>query len=71
MCDVHHEDRLVSPAELGDYLGVPVQTIYQWRHRGGGPPGYRVGRHVRYRWSDVQGWLADQTDQLPRLSRSG
>jgi len=43
-----------------------VQTIYQWRHRRDGPPGYRVGRHVRYRWTDVQAWLEDQTDGIPR-----
>lgn len=59
-------DQLLSPAELADYLGVPVQTIYQWRYRGEGPPGYRVGRHVRYRWSDIQAWLDDQADDVAR-----
>lgn len=59
-------DQLLSPAELADYLSIPVQTIYQWRHRGDGPPGYRVGRHVRYRWTDIQAWLDDQTDDIPR-----
>jgi excisionase family DNA binding protein len=70
MADTHHpdsgQDRLLSPAELAGYLAIPVQTIYQWRHRGEGPPGYRVGRHVRYRWSDIQRWLDDQTDDIPR-----
>lgn len=59
-------DRLLSPTELASYLTIPVQTIYQWRHRGEGPPGYRVGRHVRYRWTDIQAWLEDQTDDIPR-----
>ncbi|MDP8929777.1 MAG: helix-turn-helix domain-containing protein [Actinomycetota bacterium] len=71
MADTHNptavQDRLLSPAELADYLGIPVQTVYQWRHRGEGPPGYRVGRHVRYRWIDIQGWLDDQADDIPRL----
>lgn len=70
MADTHHpdssQDPLLSPAELADYLAIPVQTIYQWRHRGEGPPGYRVGRHVRYRWSDIQRWLDDQIDDIPR-----
>ncbi len=68
MADIRHHDvdLLLSPAELADYLGVPVQTVYQWRHRGEGPPGYRVGRHVRYRWSDVQAWLDEQADDIPR-----
>lgn len=59
-------DRLLSPAELADYLGIPLQTLYQWRHRGEGPPGYRIGRHVRYRSSDIRAWLDDQTDDIPR-----
>lgn len=59
-------DRLLSPAELADYLSIPLQTLYQWRHRGEGPPGYRIGRHVRYRSSDIQTWLDDQTDDIPR-----
>lgn len=70
MADTHEldlsADRLLSPAELATYLAIPVQTIYQWRHRGEGPPGYRVGRHVRYRWSDIQAWLDGRTDDIPR-----
>jgi excisionase family DNA binding protein len=62
-------DRLLSPTELADYLAIPVQTIYQWRYRGDGPPGYRVGRHVRYRWSDIQTWLAEQTDDISRAEQ--
>lgn len=56
------EDRLLSPHELAAYLGLPVATLYQYRYRGEGPPGYKIGRHVRYRWSDVQVWLAKQAD---------
>lgn len=52
--------RLLTVQELAEYLGVPVATLYQWRHRREGPPGFRVGRHVRYRWSDVQKWIEDQ-----------
>lgn len=50
-------DRLLTVAELADYLGVPPATLYQWRHRGEGPPGFRVGRHLRYRWSDINDWI--------------
>jgi excisionase family DNA binding protein len=50
-------DRLLSIGELAGYLGVPVATLYAWRYRGEGPPGFRVGRHVRYRWSDIQTWI--------------
>ena len=55
-----HLDRLLDPRQLADYLKVPVATIYAWRHRGTGPRGFRVGRHLRYRESDIEKWLIDQ-----------
>ena len=50
-------DRLLTVEELAEYLGVPVATIYTWRHRREGPPGFRVGKHLRYRSSDVDQWI--------------
>jgi excisionase family DNA binding protein len=50
-------NKLWGPKELADYLGVPVQTIYQWRTKGYGPRGRKVGKHVRYRPVDVEKWL--------------
>jgi excisionase family DNA binding protein len=44
---------LLSPNELAAFLGVPLPTIYRWRTRHAGPPGFRVGRHVRYSLEDV------------------
>jgi excisionase family DNA binding protein len=62
-------DRLLTVQDLADYLGVPIATIYTWRHRGHGPPGFRVGRHLRFRTSDVTQWISQringsQTEQL-------
>lgn len=53
-------ERLLSVEELANYLEVPVKTIYTWRHRNTGPKGFRVGKHVRFRWSDVQAWVAQR-----------
>jgi excisionase family DNA binding protein len=55
-----HTDRLLSVQELADYLEVPVKTIYTWRYRSRGPKGFRVGKHLRFRWHDVQTWVADR-----------
>lgn len=41
-------DRLLSADEVAEFLGIPVATLYQWRHKGTGPGAYRVGRHLRY-----------------------
>jgi excisionase family DNA binding protein len=51
-------ERLATPAEVASYLQVPVKTLYTWRYKGVGPRGHRVGRHLRYRWEDVEAWLA-------------
>lgn len=50
-------EHLATPEQLADYLGIPVATLYQWRLRRTGPPSMKIGRHLRYRWADVDGWL--------------
>ncbi|WP_369391159.1 helix-turn-helix transcriptional regulator [Streptomyces sp. CG1] len=52
--------RLATPAEVAVHLGVPVKTLYQWKYRGTGPNVHKVGRHLRYRWQEVDAWLDAQ-----------
>jgi excisionase family DNA binding protein len=59
-------DRLMTITDLSEMLGVPVDTLYGWRHRGEGPEGYRIGRHVRYRRAAVEAWLDAQADRQQR-----
>lgn len=54
-------ERLWTVDDVAEYLGVPKQTLYQWRTRGYGPHGCRVGKYVRYRRVDVDSWLDAQT----------
>lgn len=49
--------RLLRVDEVAEFLGVPVKTLYQWRYKGVGPTGVRVGRHLRYRAGDVAAWI--------------
>lgn len=51
---------LATPGEVADYLRKPPKTLAEWRYRGIGPRYHVVGRDVRYRWSDVEAWLAGQ-----------
>ncbi|MFE7192850.1 helix-turn-helix transcriptional regulator [Kitasatospora sp. NPDC057541] len=51
---------LATAEELAAYLGVPLGTVYAWRHRGQGPTAIKVGRHLRYRWTEVEAWLDGQ-----------
>ncbi|NRQ39671.1 helix-turn-helix domain-containing protein [Nonomuraea sp. NN258] len=54
--------RTWSAEDVSTFLGVPVATLYQWRHRGIGPKAARVGRHLRYLEEDVLGWFRQQRD---------
>lgn len=48
--------------DVSAYLGVPVGTLYQWRTRGYGPPGRRIGKYVRYKPDDVERWFESQAE---------
>ena len=53
-------ERLWTVSDVAHYLGVPVQTLYQWRYLGTGPAAYRVGKHLRYDPAAVPAWLDGQ-----------
>lgn len=55
------DSRLAPPAELAEYLGTSTQQLARMRVNGTGPRYIRAGRSVRYRWSDVQAWLDENT----------
>ena len=51
---------LLTPADIADWLSVPEKTLAEWRSRRKGPTYIKLGRHVRYRRSDVELWLTTQ-----------
>lgn len=56
---------LATPQELANYLGgnTTVEQLAQYRYLGTGPRFIKVGKNVRYRWSDVEVWLDANTKQ--------
>lgn len=50
-------DPMWTTAETSYYLGVPVQTLYQWKWLGQGPPVHKIGRHLRYDPAEVRAWV--------------
>ena len=57
---MNHDDRLLTAKDLAVFLDVPLKTLYAWRYRGEGPIGFRVGKHIRYQWTDVERWIGDR-----------
>lgn len=45
-------------SELAAYLSVSNQALYDLRSKGRGPRGFRVGRQLRFRLTEVEAWIA-------------
>jgi excisionase family DNA binding protein len=50
-------EQVLSLSELCEHLHVTAQTIYDLRSHGRGPNGFRVGRELRFRVSEIDAWL--------------
>ncbi|MFE5139068.1 helix-turn-helix domain-containing protein [Streptomyces fagopyri] len=53
-------DRYLTPGDIADMFGVPLETVYQWRRKRTGPPGFRIGKHLRYDPADVRAYVAQR-----------
>jgi predicted DNA-binding transcriptional regulator AlpA len=57
-------DHFLTPEELANLLRLPsVETLYAWRKKRTGPPGFRVGKHLRYDPAAVRTWINEQMTQ--------
>lgn len=61
----NEREPLLDIREVSRWVGVPVASIYQWRHQrtGLGALAIKVGAHLRWRPEDVRAWLDDQAQQ--------
>ncbi len=50
-------DRYLTPADIAEMFEVPLETVYQWRKKRTGPPGFRIGKHLRYDPADVRAYV--------------
>lgn len=59
--DITQTDPLLRQEAVAEYIDVSMATLEKWRKTGRGPAHIRVGRLVRYRQSDLDRWLREQT----------
>lgn len=68
-------DRHLTPEDLAEREGVPLETVYGWNKTGRGPRYMRIGRHCRYRIADVLEWekarVVERIRPVPAAGRSG
>jgi predicted DNA-binding transcriptional regulator AlpA len=54
-------EQLLTSKETADRLGLAENTLARMRCQGTGPAFVKLGRAVRYRWRDVELWIAQRT----------
>ncbi|MFI5886461.1 helix-turn-helix domain-containing protein [Streptomyces sp. NPDC051554] len=53
-------DRYLTVDDIATMFEVPVETVYQWRKKRTGPPGFRIGKHLRYDPADVGTYVTER-----------
>ncbi|MFF8944298.1 helix-turn-helix domain-containing protein [Streptomyces sp. NPDC014864] len=53
-------DRYLTPDDIAEMFEVPKETVYQWRKKRVGPPGFRIGKHLRYDPVDVRAYVTSR-----------
>jgi len=61
-------DKLLTPDQIAEYLGVRKSTIYQWTHEGY-IPYVKLGKFVRFKASRIERWLEKRSTE-GRVRRS-
>lgn len=48
--------------QVSAFTGLPIATLRDQRHQGVGIGGLaiKVGKHLRWRWEDIDRWLDEQ-----------
>lgn len=58
-------EKLATPTEVAEYLGMTTGALAQMRYRGTGPAFVKASaRKVLYRWTDIQDWLTANTHTI-------
>ncbi|MET7731537.1 helix-turn-helix domain-containing protein [Streptomyces sp. NPDC005402] len=53
-------DRYLTADDIAVIFKVPKETVYQWRKKRIGPPGFRIGRYIRYDPADVRTYVSQR-----------
>jgi len=60
-------EKLLTPQEIADILGVQPSTIYQWTHQGY-IPHVKIGKFVRFKEKDVEKWV-ERKEESGRMTK--
>jgi predicted DNA-binding transcriptional regulator AlpA len=63
-----HGEKHLSPEDLAEREGVPLETVYGWNKKRTGPAFMKIGRHCRYRLADVIAWEKSRLVERGRVA---
>lgn len=56
-------DCYLTPEDIQHIFKLPsIETVYAWRKKRIGPPGFLVGKHLRFDPAVVRAWVNDRMD---------
>jgi len=61
-------ESLGTSKEVAKVVRTTQAYMARMRQEGRGPKYIKIGRAVRYRWSDVDAWLAENTHDTSKVS---
>ena len=61
---------LLQFPQISERTTVPESTLRYWRHMGGGPPMFRLGRRLVAFEDELDAWIADQQTAADAARRS-
>ncbi|WP_019056439.1 helix-turn-helix domain-containing protein [Streptomyces prunicolor] len=53
-------DRYLTADDIAVIFKVPKETVYQWRRKHTGPPGFRIGKYIRYDPAAVHAYVTER-----------
>src|SRR5215207_3714601 len=62
-------DEILTTEEVCTLLKMKKATLYRHTSQGTGPPFYKVGKHNRWKRSEVMAWFDAHLDELSRSVR--
>ena len=49
---------LLTPEQVSETLQIPINTLKQWRFQKKGPRYFKLGKAVRYSFTDIADYIA-------------
>ena len=59
------QDRLMTLADVANYLQIKERTIYQWAQQGN-IPSFKLGNVWRFKREDIDLWIEERKRDTPR-----